>query len=110
MSETVGEFSSPGDALTFVLDVKRAVASCSDRQLNVEVTGSRPVSAPKGTADVWELEISTSDHVAVPFTMALMRRDSSVAQLTFTPTARLDVSDSRYDALTRRALERLDQG
>jgi hypothetical protein len=109
MSETVGEFSSPGQALEFVLDVKHAVATCSDRQLNVEVTGSRPVSAPKGTADIWELEVSTSDNAAVTFKMALMRRDTSVAQLTFTPTARLDIADGRYDALTRRALERLSQ-
>jgi hypothetical protein len=109
MTQSVGEFRTAGDARGFVREVRRAVATCNDRQLSMEVRGADSFNAPRGSGDIWEISVGTSEQRALTFRVALARVGDTVTQMTFTASRNYDLSPREYADLTRRAMARLNQ-
>ncbi|MGH3506975.1 MAG: RNA polymerase sigma factor [Nocardioidaceae bacterium] len=109
MTQSVGEFRTTDAARDFVRGVRRAVATCNDRQLSLEVRGDDSFEVPRGSGEVWEISVGTSEQRALMFRTALVRVGTSVTQLTFTGSRSHDLSTSEYVDLARRAVARLNQ-
>ncbi len=99
----------PRRARAFVADVKRRLARCEDDDeglgTRVEMIADRDDGSMSLTA--WQLTVDVSDERAVRFTMAVLRRGSAVAQLTFVPAPRVAMSQPAFLDLAYRAQERL---
>jgi hypothetical protein len=109
MTQTVGEFRTSEAARGFVRDVRRAVATCADRQLSLEVPSADEVFVKRGSGNLWLIRVGTSEKQALVFRMMLVRVGGTVTQVTFTPTRRYDVTHVRYVELARQAAARLSQ-
>ncbi len=109
MSETIGTFPSVRDARGFMVDVSGAVANCADRRLPLTVSRSDTLTIEGGHGWVWRIELAASKRRSVDFRVGLLRVDTTVAQVTFTPAQDFDVTKRGYLWLTKRAAERLAQ-
>ncbi len=99
----------PARARAFVEDVRGRLARCEDDDkglgTRVEMIADRDTGSTSLTA--WRVTVDVSDARSVQFTMAILRRDSAVAQLTFVPAPRVAMAQPDFLALADRALERL---
>ena len=99
----------PGRARAFVEDLRGRLARCEDddKGLGTQVEMIADRSSPSTTLTAWRVTVDVSDQRSVQFTMAILRRDSAVAQLTFVPAPRVAMAQPDFLALADRALERL---
>jgi hypothetical protein len=107
IAETVARFSSTKKAKEFVKDVKGRIDACSDDILSAEVDQKRPVEVPKASGTVWRVGFEVADGKKVFYRTAIVRRGADVAQLTFTPAGKYDISQNEFTAVARRAATRL---
>lgn len=105
LTETYGVFASEPDATRFLAGVRQSVAGCEDRDLATTVGPDRRL--PGLDASAWDLTTKVSATRDVRFRLGFVRVGRRVAQLTFTPADTDDVSPSAFDALLRRAGDRL---
>ncbi len=110
MTQALGRFPSVPAAERFLNQVDESVSGCSDRQASLEVNSNQPISVPQGRGRTYVFTLALSEDRTLTFRVALFRVGTSVAQLTFTPTQRFDVSPAEFDALVQRAALRLAQG
>lgn len=107
ITETIGTFASPADARTFLDQAATRVRSCQSRHPTMTVQGSTTFTSHVAVGKVWRIKQKVSKQESAIYRVALVRHGSSVAQVTFTPAGRYDVSQSTYVALARRAGVRL---
>jgi DNA-directed RNA polymerase specialized sigma24 family protein len=109
LSETYGVFASPDRARRFLDAVRERVASCEERDLATTVTRSQNGRSHKGQTEwsAWSLRTEISEHRAIRFRVGFVRVGPVVAQVTFAPTPRDDITNDRFQALLVRAGDRL---
>jgi DNA-directed RNA polymerase specialized sigma24 family protein len=108
LTETVGEFSTPGKALAFVRRADASVASCPDRELSASVTHSEEL--PDGhSGRVWRFEFEVNKVASVVYRVGLVRSGSRVALLSMSPTDEFDVTGPEFTNLVLRASHRLSE-
>jgi hypothetical protein len=109
LSETYGVFPSPRAAARFLSTVRARVGSCEDRNLATTVTGSHTLrrGSPQVDLSSWNLATEVSDAVDVRFRVGFVRVGRTVAQVTFAPSARDDMSEPAFRSLLVRAGDRL---
>ncbi len=107
LTETYGVFAGEKAAQTFLQGARRSVAGCEDRDLTTEVTSEQRGTTPDHDLSAWRFETKVSDTTSIAFRVAFVRVGSVVAKLTFVPTAKDDMDPAAFEALVRRAGERL---
>jgi DNA-directed RNA polymerase specialized sigma24 family protein len=109
LSETYGTFRSTRAAARFLSDVRARVDSCEDRNLATTVSGSHTVrrGSPQVDLSGWNLSTEISDDETVRFRVGFVRVGRTVAQVTFAPSPRDDISEANFRALLIRSGDRL---
>jgi DNA-directed RNA polymerase specialized sigma24 family protein len=109
LSETYAVFGSPGQAARFLTRVRSSVARCEDRDLATKVTAAHRERDRHRDTDLstWSLETEVSTHEKVRFRVGFVRVGNRVAQLTFAPAPRDDMSSTHFHDLVVRAGDRL---
>jgi hypothetical protein len=106
VAETVGRFGSDDDAKAFVEEVGKRIKKCPDANLSAKVDQKRSIeSSDRGTA--WRVGLEVNKKSRVYYRMAIVRLGSDVAQVTFTPAGKYDISQNEFVALVTRAGQRL---
>ena len=84
------------------------MTGCEGRDLATKVGPERRVQGSAAVdASAWDLSTSLSASRTVRFRLGVVRAGSRVARLTFTPATGVDLTTAAFDALLRRAGERL---
>lgn len=109
MTQTVGRFGSVDAANAFLDEVDASVRGCSDRQISLEVNADDPITVARGGGRTYEITLTTSESRTITFRMGLIRVGTQVAQITFTPSERFDVSPDEFDQVVQRAALRATQ-
>lgn len=107
VAETVGRFSSPAKAKAFVTKVTRRLDDCSDKILSARIQQHESFKGSGYTGDVWRVSVEVTKGTRAYYRMALIRRGADVAQVTFTPAGKYDISQNAFEAMAIRAATRL---
>ncbi|MBA2465351.1 MAG: hypothetical protein H0V42_10305, partial [Nocardioidaceae bacterium] len=108
LSETYGTFRDPARAERFLLDVRRRVAGCEDRDLATEVTAAVGRRTGAGSAWwSWDLSTEISEEETIEFRLGFVKVGRHVAQLTFAPSQKHDMTAAQFRELLARAGDRL---
>lgn len=108
LSETVGQFADERTAKAFVDGVEKRMRSCEDRDLSASVTEFK--HQPKGAGEIhgWKFTADVSASQSITYWVSVVRRGPVVAQVGFVPVDRATFSQEAFQALTERALARLE--
>lgn len=109
MTETVGRFASIDDAAAFLDQVDTSVQGCNERQVSLRVNATSPIAVTRGNGRTYEIILSASESRTITFRVALIRVGTQVAQITFTPSTRFDMSPEEFDRVVQRAALRVTQ-
>jgi hypothetical protein len=109
ISETIATFGSEKRATGYLKRLENRIRTCEDRRLTASVHG--PHRAADGAIKVrsWSMSFEVSSSKTVDYRLALVRNGSRVAQLSFTPVGKYDVTGRSFNALAIRAGQRLDE-
>jgi len=107
ISETYGVFDSARAAGRFLDTVRRRMARCEGGNLAAQVRAGPTNRGQRMEASTWQLSTKVSKSASVKFWIGLVRIGDTVAQVTFSPTARHDVSAEQFGSLVERAGDRL---
>jgi DNA-directed RNA polymerase specialized sigma24 family protein len=109
LSETYGVFRSSRAASRFLAGVRHTVGRCEKRDLATKVTSPvrQHVASPPLDLSSWELSTEVSAKQKVHFRLGFVRVGNTVAQLTFAPSPRDDMTSPAFHALLERAGDRL---
>ncbi|MEV7397333.1 hypothetical protein [Aeromicrobium sp. NPDC092404] len=107
VAETVGRFSSAGKAKAYVKKVSKRLDACSDKNLSAEIDQHESFKNSQYSGDVWRVSVEITKGDRAHYRMGLVRRGAYVAQVTFTPAGRYDISQKAFEAMALRAATRL---
>ena len=107
VAETVGRFRSDDDAKAFVKEVGKRIAKCPDANLSAKIDQEQAVKSGDDGGTAWRVGLELNKKTRVYYRMAVVRQGSDVAQVTFTPSGRYDISQKEFVALVTRAGQRL---
>ena len=107
VAETAARFSSIAKAKAFVAKVTERIDGCTDRFLSAEVDQRRKFRVLPASGVVWRVGFEVSGDKKVYFRTAVIRRGTSVAQVTFTPSGKYDISQNEFTRIAERAAVRL---
>ena len=107
VAETTARFSSEKKAKAFTDRLAGRIDGCSDDVLNATVDQRRKVKLPEASGVVWRVGFEVAGDEQVTFRTAIVRRGADVAQVTFTPSGKYDISQAEFTAIARRAATRL---
>ena len=109
LTETYGGFPTGRAAARFVTALRASVTGCEKRDPATRVGPERRLPDRSAAVDgsAWDLSTSLSATRTVRFRLGVVRVGRRVARLTFTPATGGDLSTAAFDALLRRAGERL---
>lgn len=109
VAETVARFTSEAKAKQFVKIVDQRVADCRKKILSAKVDQAVKIKNPafSGLARRVSFKLSNSEKSRVYFRTAIVRRGTDVAQVTFTPSGKYDISQKQFAAIAERAGTRL---
>jgi hypothetical protein len=107
LSETYGDFRTPARAARFLAKVRSSVAGCEDRDLASKVLDADRYRERRQDASVYTFSTEISNSETVRFRVGFVRVGHRVAQLTFAPGPRDDMSYKQFRALLFRAGDRL---
>ena len=93
----------------FVDGVRTRLSRCPDKQLGTKVRRTVHVTTARQDLTVWHLTTEISDKKSLSVAMAILRDGTSVAQVSFVPAPGALMHPGAFEALARRALERLRQ-
>lgn len=110
VAETVARFDSDDDAEKYVKKIEKAVKNCPDDNLSAKIKDSDKLTGSGNDGRAWRIAFEVSKKQTVENRMAIVRRGKYVAQLTFTPVDRYDISQKTFRALAERAGQRLVYG
>lgn len=108
-TETIGSFAAPRDAVAFLNGVRERVASCEERDLTTTIAAEFTERKAGRDLSAWLFESKLSDEVTVAFRIGFVRVGTRVAKLTFVPDGKQDMTTEAFEALVRRAGERLGE-
>ncbi|MBB6628864.1 hypothetical protein H5V45_16165 [Nocardioides sp. KIGAM211] len=108
LTETQGSLPVKA-AKAFVAGVRTKLAACPDKELGTDVRRTTELTSADRQLTVWHLTTELSDNKKLTVAMAIMRVGTGVAQLGFVPAPGAPMSDAAFEALARRALERLER-
>ena len=108
LTETVARLPE-GRARSFVEEVRRKLGACegTDNGLGTEVDQIAKMDDGKLSLTAWHLTVEVSDKRSVDYTMAIMRRGTAVAQLSFVAAPKVAMDRGAFVGLAYRALDRL---
>ncbi len=109
LTETYGTFAGPGAADRFLARIEQRFSRCEDRELATEVLSRRTIDRDGLEGATWTLRTEVSEDSDVIFDVGFVRRGRSVAQVTFLPAGRADLSDDEFRSLVLRAGDRLGE-
>lgn len=109
ISETYGVFPTKQRARRFLADVRASVARCEDRDLATSVDAAHHGRVDRSGAQwwIWSLHTEVTRRMTVEFHVGFVRTGRTVAQVTFVPAPRDDVTPARFRELVIRAGDRL---
>lgn len=107
LTQTVAMAGNGRQARRFVDQVRTKIARCAQDDLGTDVTRLLDRSSKKGEMTAWLLDIELAGDRSLQFYMAIHRHGSSVSQVGFVPTNRLQMSRQDFTAVAERAQERL---
>jgi hypothetical protein len=107
VAETVGRFSSPADAKAFVKRTTGRLNTCSDKNLSAKIDQHESFKTSAYSGDVWRVSVEVTKGTRAYYRTSLIRRGSDVAQVTFTPAGRYDITQKVFEELALRAATRL---
>jgi hypothetical protein len=107
VAETVGRFGSDGDAKAFVKEVEKRVDKCAKDNLSAEVDQKKSITSGADSGTAWRVGLEVNKRSRAYYRMAIVRKGSDVAQVTFTASGRYDISQATFVALATRAAQRL---
>lgn len=107
VAETVAQFSSDKKALAFVKKIRSRMAKCPDVNLAAKIDQRQKVKGSGFAGDTWRVGLEVSKGKRVYYRMAIVRRGSSVAQVTFTPASEYDITKNVFALMAARAATRL---
>jgi len=107
-SETLGRFRTATRAHAFVELIRKRMAGCEDDNLSASLEQLSTESTKRVELTTWHLVIEISDETTVDYYVALIRRDRTVAQVSFVPAPKATIPSGAFDDLARRALARLE--
>lgn len=107
VAETVGRFGSDDDAKAFVKEVGKRIDKCPDKNLSAKVDQKRSIESGDDRGTAWRVGLEVNKKSRVYYRMAIVQQGSDVAQVTFTPSGRYDISQKEFVALVTRAGQRL---
>lgn len=106
LTETVGTMPQ-GKARDFVAGVRDRMASCSDRDPGSEVQSLRQSSGAERELAIWRVTSEVGDDQTVTYWMGITRVGTAIAQVGFVPGPGAGMDPAAFEALVRRAAERL---
>jgi DNA-directed RNA polymerase specialized sigma24 family protein len=110
LSQTYGVFRDSDRAQEFVRKARARVAGCEDRDVATEVVGSQVGSSDRGAKwSSFVLETEVAEDEVVRFRTGFVRAGDKVAQVTFAPTVKDDISPAAFNRMLERAGDRLRQ-
>ncbi len=107
VAETVGRFKSEDDAKAFVKEVEKRIGKCPKANLSAEVDQRKPIKSGADRGTAWRVGLEVNKKSRVYYRMAIVRQGSDVAQVTFTPSGKYDISQKEFVAVATRAAQRL---
>lgn len=109
VAETVARFSSPAKAKKFVALVEERIAGCADKIMSAEIDQVSDIStsAFSGVARRVSFQVTDKAKSRVYYRTAIVRRGTDVAQVTFTPAGKYDITAKKFAAIVQRAGTRL---
>lgn len=110
ITETAGVLPAR-QAAAFVAEVRDRLAGCEERDDSLGTEVEQVAARDEGDTSLsaWNVTVQVSDERSVTFRMAILRRGTAVAQLTFVPAQDVSMPREAFLALADRALERLPQ-
>jgi DNA-directed RNA polymerase specialized sigma24 family protein len=96
-------------AKAFVDQVRQRLNSCEaeDDGLGTEVDQVANREDGRVSLTAWQVTVQVSDERSVRYTMAIMRRGTAIAQVSFVPAPNVEMPDGAFVDLAYRALDRL---
>jgi hypothetical protein len=110
LTETVGTFVTAAAARRFLATVSTSVARCHQREVTLRVLASSPLRNGSVRGKVWRIGLRTSSSDRATFRVALLQVGRTAAEVTFTPSATVDVGRHEFAVLAERAGRRLVLG
>jgi DNA-directed RNA polymerase specialized sigma24 family protein len=107
VAETVGRFGSEGEAKDFIKKIDAKMSRCPKANLSADVDQKAGIDSGDVTGTAWRVGLELNKKSRAYYRMALVRRGADVAQVTFTPAGRYDISQKEFAALATRAAQRL---
>ncbi|MET0449111.1 MAG: hypothetical protein ABWX74_02980 [Aeromicrobium sp.] len=107
VAETTARFSSVKKAKAFVSKVTGRIDDCSDDILSATIDQRRKVKVPEASGVAWRVGFAVEGGEEVYFRTAIVRRGADVAQVTFTPSGKYDITQTEFAAIAQRAATRL---
>ena len=107
VAETVGRFSSQATAKAFVAKVTKRLDGCSDKNLSARIEQHEKFKSSDYSGDVWRVSVEVTKGTRAYYRMSLIRHGSDVAQVTFTPAGKYDITQKTFEAMAQRAATRL---
>ncbi|MDR7087682.1 hypothetical protein J2X11_002521 [Aeromicrobium panaciterrae] len=110
VAETIGHFPSEKLAKEFVQTISDRVNECGVKNLTAEVDQRDSFRTTQYVGKTWRISLEVTKGHRITFRGAIIRRGSDVAQVTFTPSGKFDVSSKVFEAVAARAGARLRFG
>ena len=107
LTQTVGVVRGQEAARQFVTKMREKMSGCEEKDLGTTVTKLDAAETSRSELQVWEVSTEISDEQTVRFLLAMMRHRNRVAELGFVPAPNAEMAPGAFEALARRALERL---
>jgi len=108
LTETIGRFSSKSAAESFANKVRDNVTACPDKNLAAQVDEEEDYSQDSFDGTSWRVRLDLPDGTQARYRTSIIRNDTTVAQLTFTPVGNYDISRTKFEDLVKRAGQRLE--
>jgi len=107
VAETVGRFSSTAKAKAFVAKVSKRLDACPDKNLSARIDQHQSFKTSRYSGEVWRVSVEVTKGDRAYYRMSLIRSGADVAQVTFTPADRYDITQKTFEAMAVRAATRL---
>jgi DNA-directed RNA polymerase specialized sigma24 family protein len=107
ITETIGTLPSSRAAKKFVSGIRGRMSKCEDDVLSIEVTAGLDKPGAKQELAVWSLETELKNGKIVGSMMGIIRKGRAIAQVGFYSAPRASLTKADFEALVKRALDRL---
>lgn len=107
VAETTAQFPSAKRAKKFVEGVEKSVEKCPKANLSASLDQRKTIKTDDIAGKVWRVGFEVDKKAKIYYRMALIRRGSDVAQVTFTSADKYDISRKEFEQLAERSGQRL---